>query len=89
MASRQFRVDSAKKKEFIFLLLPESSILNAMRLAKFTKEDIANLQMRRFLQHALPSGSIKELKDYIAGLLPVPVVPAAMAAPPEEVADRH
>jgi hypothetical protein len=35
MASRQLTVDSAKKKEFIniFLLMPESSVLNAMRQA--------------------------------------------------------
>jgi hypothetical protein len=91
MASRQFTVDSAKKKEFIniFLLMPESSVLNAMRLAKFTEEDIANLRMWRFLQRALPGGSIKGLKAYIAGLLPLPVDPAAMVAPPEEVAYCH
>jgi hypothetical protein len=45
MASRRFTVDSAKKNEFIniFLLMPESSVLNAIRQAKFTKEEIANL----------------------------------------------
>jgi hypothetical protein len=45
MASRRFTVDSAKKKEFIniFLLMPESSILNAMKQAKFTEEDISDL----------------------------------------------
>ncbi len=74
MASRGFTVDSAKKKEFIniFLLMPESSVLNAMRQATFTEEDIANLQMWRFLQRALPGGSIKGLRAYIAGLLPLP-----------------
>jgi hypothetical protein len=36
MASRQFTVDLAKKKEFIniFLLMPESSVLNARRLCR-------------------------------------------------------
>jgi hypothetical protein len=36
MASRQFTVDSAKKKEFIniFLLMPESSVLNARHLCR-------------------------------------------------------
>ena len=64
MASRQFTVDSAKKREFIniFLLMPESSVLNAMRQATFTEEDIANLPLRRFLQRDLPNGSIKGLK---------------------------
>ena len=68
MASRQFTVDSAKKREFIniFLLMPESSVLNAMRQATFTKEDIVDLPLQRFLQHALPGGSIKGLKAYIA-----------------------
>jgi hypothetical protein len=70
IASRQFTVDSAKKKEFIniFLLMPESSVLNAMKHAKFAKEDIAYLRMRLFLQRALPGGSIEGLKAYIAGL---------------------
>ncbi len=40
-----------------------------MKQAKFTKEDIANVHLRRFLQHALPGGSIKGFKAYIAGLL--------------------
>ena len=68
MTSMQFTVDSAKKKEFIniFLLMPESTVLNAMRQVTFTKEDIANVRLRRFLQRALPGGSIKELKTYIA-----------------------
>ena len=65
MASRQFTVDLAKKKDFIniFLLMPETGVDDAMRKAKFTEEDIANIKMRRFLQHALPGGSIKGLKD--------------------------
>ena len=71
MASRRFTVDLAKKKKFvdIFLLMPETRVADAMRSAKFTKEDIANLGMRRFLQRALPGGSIKGLKAYVAGLL--------------------
>ena len=40
-----------------------------MRSAKLTKRDIANLQIQRFLQCALPGGLIKGLKAYIAGLL--------------------
>ena len=97
MASRKFTVALAKKKEFIniFLLMPESSVLNVMKQAKFTEEDIANLRMRRFLQRALPGGSIKGLKAYIAGLLPPPPdrrqrkPPTTAASPEHEVADRH
>ena len=71
MASRRFTVDLAKKKKFvdIFLLMPETRVADAMRSAKFTEEDIANLTMRRFLQRALPGGSIQGLKAYVAGLL--------------------
>ena len=67
-------VDLAKKQDFIniFLLMPESSVCSAMKRAQFTEEDIADLQMRRFLQRALPGGSIKGLKAHIAGLLPPP-----------------
>ena len=68
MASRQFTVDSAKKREFIniFLLMPETRIDDAMRKAEFTKKDIADLLLRRSLQRALPGGSITGLQDYIA-----------------------
>jgi hypothetical protein len=71
MASRRFTVDSAKKNKFvdIFLLMPETGVADAMQSAKFTEEDIADLQMRCFLQRALPGGLIKGLKAYIAGLL--------------------
>jgi hypothetical protein len=71
MASRRFTVDSAKKNKFvdIFLLMPETGVADAMRSAKFTEEDIADLRMRRFLQRALPGGLIKGLKAYVAGLL--------------------
>jgi len=68
MASRQFTVDSVKKQEFIsiFLLMPETSVSHAMRKAEFPEEDITDLLLRRFLQGALPGGSIKGLKAYIA-----------------------
>jgi hypothetical protein len=68
MASRQFTVDSAKKREFIniFLLMPETRVSHAMRKAEFTEEDITDLLLRRFLQRALPGGSIEGLKAYIA-----------------------
>ena len=71
MASRQFTVDSAKKKKFvdIFLLMPETRVADAMRSAKFTEEDIANLTLRHFLQRALPGRSIQGLKAYVTGLL--------------------
>jgi hypothetical protein len=61
MHCRRFTVDPANK---------ETRVHDAMRSANFTIEDIADLRMRRFLQFALPVGSIKGLKAYVAGLLP-------------------
>ena len=49
--------------------MPETCVADAMRSAQFTKEDIANRTMRRFLQRALPGRSIQGLKAYVAGLL--------------------
>jgi len=56
MASRQITVDPVKKKEFIniFLLMPETRVDDAMRKAEFTKEDILDLLLLRFLKRALP-----------------------------------
>ena len=97
MASRQFTVDSAKKREFIniFLLMPETRVDDAMRKAEFTEKDIADLLLRRSLQRALPGGSITGLQDYIARQRKqppphLPVDPAATDAaatvpPPEEI----
>jgi hypothetical protein len=71
MASRQFTVDPVKKKEFIniFLQMPCS------------EKDIADLQLRRYLQRALPGRLIKGLKAYIVCQLKqpphLPVDPAA------------
>ena len=71
MASGKFTVDSAKKNMFvdIFLLMPETAVTDTMRSAKFNEKDITDLRMQRFLQRALPGGSIKGLKAYVAGLL--------------------
>ena len=67
-------VDPAKKEKFIsiFILRPESSVFSVMKQANFTKEDIADVALRRFLQSALPGRLIKGLKTYISGLLPPP-----------------
>ena len=48
-------VDPAMKKLFIniFLMTPKSTVINAMRQANFTEENIANITMRRYLQRAL------------------------------------
>ena len=54
MASRRFTADPAKKKKYINILLqaPNLRVPEAMKLAKFTKNDVADLGLRRFLQRA-------------------------------------
>jgi hypothetical protein len=92
MASRRVTVDSSKKNKFvnIFLLMPETGVTDAMRSAKFTKEDMADLRMRRFLQRALPGGLIKGLKAYVAGLLrPMQLVDNAAIVANVEAAIVH
>jgi hypothetical protein len=52
MASRRFTVDPAKKKKFLnfILQMPKLHVPDAMKLAMFSNEDIADLRLRRFLQ---------------------------------------
>ena len=78
--------------------MPETRVDDVMREAEFTEKDIADLPLRRSLQRALSSGSIKGLKAYIARQRKqpthLPVDPAATDAaatvPPEEVViDAH
>jgi hypothetical protein len=79
-------VDPALKKQFIevFLMTPHSTVIDAMRQANFTEEDIANHKMRRYLQRALPGGSIKGMKAKIMELNP-PSPDRPTVSPPEEV----
>ena len=61
MASRQFTVNLAKKKKFLnfILQMPKLRVPDAMKLAMFSDEDIADLGLRRFLQRALPGGMVR------------------------------
>jgi hypothetical protein len=43
-----------------------------MKLAMFSDKDIANLGLRRFLQCALPGGTVQAMKAHLAG---VPLAP--------------
>jgi hypothetical protein len=100
-------VDPELKKQFIkvFLMSPHSTVINAMRQANFTEENIANIKMRHYLQRALPGGPIKGMKAKILGLNPpspdrrqrrqhtpppnLPNDPASNAAPAKEILDLH
>jgi hypothetical protein len=58
--------------------MPETGVTDATRSTNFTEEDIANLQMRCILQHALLGGLIN-----IAGLFrPMQLVDDAERTPP-------
>ena len=41
--------------------MPNSSIINAMKQANFTEEDIANIKMQRYLQRALPGATTQRV----------------------------
>jgi hypothetical protein len=79
MASRRFTVDPAKKKKFLnfILQMPKLHVPDAMKLAMFSNKDIADLELRRFLQRALPGGTVKAMKVHLgAFLLPKPPPPS-------------
>jgi hypothetical protein len=61
MKSRQFTVDLAKLKKFLNVMhqAPKLRVPDAMKLANFSDEDIADLSLRRFLQHSLPGGTTR------------------------------
>jgi hypothetical protein len=72
MVSRQFTVDPAKKKKFLnfILQMPKLRVPDAMKLAMFSNEDIADLGLMRFLQRALPGGIVKAMKGHLGAFLP-------------------
>jgi hypothetical protein len=62
-----FRSSSAnpaklKKLIAIFLWMPQIQLQEAMELAKYSDKEIANVTFHRFLQCALPGGSLKGLR---------------------------
>jgi hypothetical protein len=61
--------DPAKLKKLIviFLWMPQIQLQETMQLAKYFDEEIADVAFCRFLQRALPGGSLKGLRVYIAG----------------------
>jgi hypothetical protein len=71
MKSRRFTVNPAKLKKFLNVMLqaPKLHVPDAMKLANFSDEDIADLSLRHFLQHFLPGGRIKAMKVHLVGLL--------------------
>jgi hypothetical protein len=56
-------VDSAKLKKLVgvFKKVPHLSIPDAMKLAKYSGEEISDLIFRHFLQRTLPSESLNRI----------------------------
>jgi hypothetical protein len=77
MKSRRFTVDPAKLKKFLNVMLQvlKLRVPDTMKLANFSGKDIADLSLRRFLQHSLPGGTIKAMKAHLVGLLPPKLPP--------------
>ncbi len=50
--------------------MPKQRVLDAMKLAMFSDKDIADLGLRRFLQRALPGGTVKAMKVHLGAFLP-------------------
>jgi hypothetical protein len=48
-------------------MLPHLSIPDAMKLAKYSDEEVSNRTLQRFLQRALPGGSINMVRAILAG----------------------
>lgn len=69
---RSSSADPAKLKKLIkiFLRMPLLQLRDAMNLAKYSDEEIADVAFRRFLQRALPGRSLKGLRAHVAGDVP-------------------
>ncbi len=74
--SKSNLADLAKLKKLIKICLrmPQILVSAAMKLAEYSNEEIAILSLRRFIQHALPGGSLKGLRVHVAR--DVPPLPA-------------
>jgi hypothetical protein len=62
-------VDQAKLKKLlgVFKKVPHLSIPDAMKLAKYSDNEISDLTFCRFLQRALPGGLINAFSALLAG----------------------
>jgi hypothetical protein len=67
-------VDSAKLKKLVgvFKKVPHLSIPDAMKLAKYSCEEVSNLTFRRFLRCTLLSGMLNGFRALLAGDAPPP-----------------
>jgi hypothetical protein len=71
---RSTSANPAKLKNLtkIMLKTPNLQLRHAMKAANSSDDEIADIAFRRFLQGALPGGSIKGLRAHVAAGLPAP-----------------
>ncbi len=70
--SRSVKPDKLKKVIKTLLNMPDMKVPQAMLLARFFNEEVANLSLRRFIQQSLPGKTLKGLKAHVLGPLPSP-----------------
>jgi hypothetical protein len=74
--SRSVDPDKLKKVIKTLLNMPDLKVPQAMLLARFSDEEVANLSLWRFIQQSLPGKTLKGLKAHVSGpLLPPPPQP--------------
>ncbi len=74
--SRSADPDKLKKVIKTLLNMPNMKVPQAMLLARFSDEEVANLSLRWFIQQSLPGKTLKSLKAHVSGpLLPPPPQP--------------
>jgi hypothetical protein len=71
--SRSVDPDKLKKVIKTLLNIPDMKVSQAMLLARFSDEEVANLSLRWFIQQSLPGKTLKGLKAHVLGPLPPPL----------------
>jgi hypothetical protein len=70
--SRSVDPDKLKKVIKTLLKMPDLKVPQAMLLARFSNEEVANLSLCRFIQQSLSGKMLKGLKAHVSGTLPPP-----------------
>jgi hypothetical protein len=70
--SRSVDPDKLKKVIETLLNMPNMKVLQAMLLARFSNEEVADLSLRCFIQQSLPGKTVKGLEAHVSGPLPPP-----------------
>ncbi len=73
--SRSVDPDKLKKVIKTLLNMPDLKVPQAMLLARFSNEEVANLSLHWFIQRSLPGKTLKGLKAQVSGPLSPPPQP--------------